>query len=241
MTYTKKDPIKQFIGYSALAHAALLVALILRGTLFASAPKIYIPSLRVDLVALPDLKKNDLPPTKEETAIEKPKPAPEPKLDVKPDDSGDISLKKKKDLSKKEKEAQDRLKNALARIKALERIKAMTGQQVKGNQISKGSSLSGDAKTSLETTYFDVVLERVRNYWELPKWLQDQAGLSAQVKLFIDRQGKMIRYEFVRKSGNESFDNEIKRTLQSAVPFPAPPIAIIPDVSGEGILLGFPM
>jgi outer membrane biosynthesis protein TonB len=61
------------------------------------------------------------------------------------------------------------------------------------------------------------------------------------VKIFIDRQGKLIRYEFIKPSGNASFDGEIKRTLQSAVPLPEPPIAIIPEVSREGILLGFPI
>ena len=86
----------------------------------------------------------------------------------------------------------------------------------------------------------DVVLERVRNYWELPKWLQEQ-NLSAQVTIYIDRKGQMTRYVFTKPSGNESFDGEVKRTLQSAVPFPEPPIAIIPDVSQQGIVLGFPI
>lgn len=246
MMETRKDPIQQFIGYSLIAHLALLVALILRGTILAPPPKEYVPSLRVDLVAMPDLKKTDVPVIKEEK-VEKPveKPAEKPaeaKLEeVKPAEDGEIALKKKKEKSAREKAAQEKLKNALARIKALERIKMMAGTQIKGNQISKGSALSGDAKTALETTYFDVVLERVRNYWELPKWLQDQAHLSAQVTIFINREGKMTRYVFNRTSGNESFDNEIKRTLQSAVPFPAPPIAIIPDLANEGIVLGFPM
>lgn len=235
-----KDPMKQYLLYSMAAHAALLVALILRGTVLAPPPKVYVPSLRVDLVALPDLKKTDVPVIKEEKPEEQVAPKPDPKLtDVKPSEEGEISLKKKK--SAREKAAQERLKNALARIKALERIKKMSGEQIKGNQISKGSALTGDAKTSLETTYYDVVLERVRNYWELPKWLQEQTHLSAQVTVYINREGKMIRYVFNRPSGNESFDSEVKRTLQQSVPFPPPPLAILPDVSNEGIQLGFPM
>lgn len=207
-----------------------------------SAPKVYIPSLRVDLVALPDLKKNelqDLTPPSESAAP--PDTSEAKKIEVPSETDGDFSLQKKKDKSKKEKEAQERLKNALARIKALEKIKAMSGAPVKGNAISKGSSVSGDAKTSLETTYFDVVLERVRTYWELPKYLQEQAQLSAQVTIFIDRKGLVTRTVISQSSGNAAFDNEVKRTLQSAAPFPEPPIAILPDLAQEGILLGFPL
>jgi outer membrane biosynthesis protein TonB len=233
--------LQRFLVVSGALHLALALFLIIKGTLLVSPPKVYIPSLRVDLVALPDLKKTDTPelPTTEPAPEAPAKPA-ETKIETPPADEGEILLKKK-NSSKKEKEAQARLKNALARIKALERIKAMAGAPVKGNQISKGSSLSGDAKTSLETTYFDVVLERVRNYWELPQWLQEQTQLSAQVTIFIDRQGRLSRFVFNRASGNESFDNEIKRTLQAAAPFPEPPIAILPDLAQEGILLGFPM
>ncbi|MBS1957908.1 MAG: TonB family protein [Bdellovibrionales bacterium] len=234
------DNLKRFIGVSSAIHIAAIIFLVLRGTLLAPPAKVYVPSLRVDLVALPDQKKNDLPPAQETAQTKPEEKRPDLKLDVKPTNEGEISLKKKKASSRKEKEAQEKLKNALARIKALERIKMMAGQQVKGNAISKGSSLSGDAKASLETTYYDVVLERVRNYWELPKWLQDQ-NLSAQVTVYIDRNGQITKYIFTKPSGNESFDSEVKRTLQSAVPFPEPPIAIIPDVSQQGIVLGFPI
>jgi TonB family protein len=233
-----------YFRISAFLHIGLAAFLVLKSIVFPSEPKVYIPSLRVDLVALPDLKKTDtqtLPPSPTESAAaEKPKET-EAKLENPADPDGDLSISKKKERSKKEKEAQDRLKNALARMKALEKIKAMSGAPVQGNQISKGSSMSGDAKTSLETTYFDVVLERVRNYWELPKWLQEQTQLSAQVTIFIDRKGQLIRQVLTRSSGNAAFDNEIKRTLQNATPFPEPPIAIIPDLAQDGILLGFPL
>lgn len=235
------DSLKKFLVYSGVLHLLALFAMLIKSVVAPSEPKLYVPSLRVDLVALPDLKKNELPPQPApEDAATKPKEEPKPVLDTKPAEDDEIALKKKKEQSKREKAAQEKLKNALARIKALERIKLMAGAQVKGNAISKGSALSGDAKTSLTTTYYDVVLERVRNYWELPKWLQDQ-NLSAQVTVFIDRNGQMTRFEFKKHSGNESFDNEVKRTLQSAVPFPAPPIAIIPDVGQQGIVLGFPI
>ena len=145
-------------------------------------------------------------------------------------EKGDYSLSKKK--------RKDRMKNALDRIKSLEKIKA--GEQVRGNKIAKGSSASGEAKESAETTYFDVVLDKVRAEWELPQWLQDK-NLSAKVLIQIDRRGMITHTQFIKSSGNDQFDSAIKRALQAASPLPVPPTQILASVSGDGILLGFPL
>ena len=267
--FNQEKNLKRFIVFSLALHILLLIYLSLKSALFPDQPKEYLPSLRVDLVALPDLKKaeiaepkavevekpKEIEKPKEETPevekpVEKPKEKvkPAPKVQAKPDIKADTSAgdfavkKKKKELhEKKEKEAQKKLKSALDRIKALERIKAMAGgDEIKGNRISKGSALSGEAKTSLETTYFDVVLERVRSNWELPKWLQDRE-LSATVMIYLDARGGLKSFKFTKSSGNEQFDNEVKRTLQASAPFPLPPSAIASDLSGSGISLGFPI
>ncbi len=224
------------------------MVLFMKSVLLPSLTTPYVPSLRVDLVALPDQKKTEVlqppaPPAPEPVKEANPVKA-EPKLAVKPaDEPGDFSVmkKKKKTQSKKEKDAQKKLKEAIARIKAIERIKAMTaGEPIKGNQVSKGSALTGEAKTALETTYFDVVLERVRSYWELPKWLQDQ-NLQAKVMVFIDSKGNLSSYQFIKTSGSDAFDSEVKKTLQSSAPFPAPPSDIASDVSSNGVVMGFPI
>ena len=85
-----------------------------------------------------------------------------------------------------------------------------------------------------------MILERVRSYWELPKWLHDQ-NLHAKVAIFIDRRGQLIRYEFRKSSGNEQFDAEVKRTLEVSWPFPLPPDGVASDLATEGVLLGFPL
>jgi TonB family protein len=85
-----------------------------------------------------------------------------------------------------------------------------------------------------------VVLERVRTYWELPKWLRDQ-NRAAKVMVYLDSQGRLKSYEFIQPSGSEPFDSEVKRTLQAAAPFPVPPGGISGDIAKQGILLGFPL
>jgi outer membrane biosynthesis protein TonB len=239
--------LKRFLSLSVVLHVFGVLYLLLKSLMFPDEPKVYLPSIRVDLVGLPSQKLNEVP-APVATPAEKPKPAPaaEPKTEVKPDaDEGEISLskkkKKKQEHAKKEKEAQKKLKQALERIKAIERIKALAGgDEIRGNRVSKGSALTGEAKTALETTYFDVILERVRANWELPKWIQDQS-LNAKVVVYLDGRGNLKSFRFSKTSGNEQFDSEVKRTLQASSPFPVPPGAIASDISGQGILLGFPL
>ena len=236
---------------SLFLHFTLALFLALKSMISPSEPKVFLPTLRVDLVGLPDLKRSEIPqpapaPTEEKKEVPPP-PAPAPvKSEVPPEiEKGDFSStkkkSKKKEESKKEREAQTKLKRALERIKALERVKALAGEdEIKGNQVSKGSALTGEAKQALETSYFDVVLERVRTYWELPKWLQDQ-GRSAKVMVYLDSQGRMKSIQIVQSSGSDAFDQEVKRTLHAANPFPLPPPAIAGEIGSQGILLGFPL
>ena len=209
---------RRFVLFSIALHVLLIIYMAIKSLVFPDTATEYLPSLRVDLVALPDQKKNDtLTPKPAEPEPEAQKPKAETKPDVK------------------------KLKATLERIKAIERIKALAGgDEVRGNKISKGSALTGEAKTSLETTYFDVILERVRSNWELPKWLQEQ-NLSAKVTIYLDARGQMKSFKFTKSSGNDQFDSEVKRTLQASSPFPLPPDAISSDLSGSGILLGFPL
>jgi len=246
-TQAQKNFLSRFLAVSAFFHLLAYLALMLGPSLQLSKPKPYIPSLRVDLVGLPLQKTPETaapPPT--EASAPSPAPAPpprKPKMRELPED-GDFALKKQKNKakeSKKEKEAKRKLKQAIERIRAIERIKALTAsEEVRGNRISKGTSLSAEARTTLEAGYFEVVLEQVRTHWELPKWLIGQ-GLSAKVLLQIDSRGIIRSFKFVQSSGNASFDQEVKRALLAASPFPVPPQDISGSLVNDGILLGFPL
>lgn len=234
---SKQDQaLSRAIKVSIIIHVSLLVFLILKSIVAPSEvnTKEYIPSLRVDLVALPDQKTTD----QVTPAMPVPAEAEEPVKEVKkevvktaPEEKGDYSLNKKK--NKKE-----RMKSALDRIKALEKIKE--GEPIRGNKVMKGSSSKGVATENVQTTYIDVVLDKVRNEWELPQWLKDK-GLTAKVLIKIDRRGMITSTRFLKTSGNEQFDAAVKRTLQASVPFPAPPLSILADMSGDGIVFGFPI
>jgi len=256
-TQRSEDSLTKAIRVSIALHGLLLIVLLLKELVIPSEPKMkeYLPSLKVDLVALPDQKAAEVttpiqPSAPEETkqaeevkkpeAVAKAEPVKEPTKE----ETADYSLKKKQPKTKAEKaatkreESRERMKNALARIKALEKIRE--GELIKGNQVMTGSSAKGDSSKNTDTTYYDVVLEKVRNEWELPQWLQGK-GLSAKVLVKIDRRGSISSIQFLRSSGNNQFDAAVKRTLSQAMPFPAPPVSVLADVNTDGIILGFPI
>ena len=76
--------------------------------------------------------------------------------------------------------------DAEAKIRALERLKDKTEEAppaeddeaivIKGNQVSKGTSLSGDAKEQAQAGYYDLLRDSLAEYWSLPVWLQRQSS-----------------------------------------------------------------
>lgn len=237
-------------------HVLAIIAVIFKSLVFPSKSKPYIPALRVDMVALPDVLKKDLqnlPLTQgakeivealksAEKEAKKVKPIKLPDTPVEKADPHEMVLKPKAS-AKREK----RLSSALDRIKALAKIesetkaeaKAASGVIIKGNQISKGSSLSGNAKEA-EARYEDAVLSKLQQNWSLPVWLSRQ-NLSAKVRIFIDSRGRIRSYRFEQASGNAQFDTAIKKTLEESQPFPPPPEAVASAMLVDGIPLGFPL
>ncbi len=228
--------LERTLSISFALHLVAIILLALKEALLPSDPIIFTPSLRVDLVALPDQKINETltPPVEPEPEPrpEKPTPTVEKKetRDLTPSQSGlaEINLKKKKEKESRKK----KLEQAIRKIRALERIK--------GNVLSKGSAVSGEAKLSLETSYFDIVLENIRLHWELPRWLQDRP-LQARAKIKVAPSGQIILIQITESSGVQAYDLEVKRALQAASPLPEPPEALKGDLLKNGLVLGFPI
>ena len=244
--------------WSIIGHGMLMAFVILKSLVFPGNPVPYIPTLRVDIVGLPDALRKDLS-----------KPATSASLtDIKKAlDKVDQELRRAKlktpvapakDTSEKpvtdemvlkpkppdSKGLDKKLKGALARIKALEKISSSDGETrptvIKGNFISKGSSLSGDARESAESNYYDNLRSKLQESWALPVWVARQ-NLSAQVQIYIDGRGRLRTYRFVKLSGNPQFDGAVKQTLMESQPFPAPPPELASSILVDGILVGFPL
>ncbi len=235
--------IKTGFKWSLIGHFLLIGIVLIQCIVFHQKTPPYIPTLKVDLVALPDVLKKDL--TLEQTKNE-------------------INDLLKKEESKKEKTSQQKIsspdslkvknrveiknKSALERIKALAKIpedhpksdRRSYQKLIQGNHISLGSSLSGEAKEAQVTHYHDFLLHQLQEHWTLPTWI-DRQDFSARVEIYIDHKGNVQKLHFLKSSGNLKFDEAVKRAIHESEPFPPPPAELQSTLLSDGILFGFPL
>lgn len=249
--------LQRALKVSAIAHAGFALFIIVKSLIFPGKPVSYIPSLRVDIVGLPDLLKkdknkvskladpSDLNKALKEAEVkakelkETAKKAPKPKEIAKP---GEMVMKPKA-AAAETKVREKKNQSALDRIKALNKIaesEEPTAVVVKGNQVSKGTSLSGNARESAQASYFDLLRDRLQDNWSLPVWLARQ-NLSATVQISIDGRGRLRSFKFLKVSGNLQFDEAVKRSVNESQPFPIPPREILENLMIDGIPVGFPL
>lgn len=250
------DRLSLGLKWSVILHILVLATFSIKSAFFEENLTPYRPTLRVDVVDLPDVLKKDLSKvrkkeaspapekpkeTKKETKTEEPKKELKKKVPPK-----EMVLAKKAQKSKKTKaKRKKKMESALERLKALEELDEEENEEIlapdiiKGNILSKGTSLAGDAKESPEMSYYDEVLEKIRENWSLPIWLARQ-DLSAQVLIFIDSDGRIRGSNFKKRSGNSRFDEIVEETLNKTE-LPPPPEDFQQQVGREGILLGFPL
>jgi colicin import membrane protein len=244
------------IRWSMGVHGVLILLILVKALVFPNTPKMYIPTLRVDVVGLPDLlkseKKNpsnnksleDIQKMLEKAQVDankvkKPPPPAKVKTPVEKADPDEMVLKPKQIQNDAARDK--RLEAAMRRMKALakldsENTPAAPAAPIKGNKLSKGNSTSGDAKESDTANYYDTVRSKLQENWALPVWLSRQK-LSAQVEIVIDSRGTVREFRFVKTSGNPQFDEAVKKTLAASQPFDTPPS----DLLMNGILIGFPL
>lgn len=245
MDAIREDRLGRAVTWSFVGHGAIALFIVLKSLVFPGEPVMIAPALRVDLVGLPDLLKKDLSsvpkilPKSETPAKPATKPVPSAEI-AKPDEM--VLHPKKTEKTKKKIDA------ALARIRALERLKDKTDDEnadeeaivIKGNQISKGASLSGDAREKAQFGYYDLVREALVEYWALPTYLTREK-LSAQIQMRIDPAGRVLSLKFVKSSGNPKFDEAIRATIRDAQPLPRPPKELLGSLADDGIVVGFPL
>jgi len=253
MDATREDQLGRAVTWSLIGHGAIAIFIVVKSLVFPGDPIVITPSLRVDLVGLPDLLKKDLAnvpkalpkPNLEEKSVTKPEmPVPV----AKPDELVLNPTKVKKTTTEEEKAKAKKIDSALARIRALERLKDKaddTDQDdeaivIRGNQVSAGSSLSGNARENAQAGYYDRIREALVEYWSLPPWLARQT-LSAQIQIRIDPAGRVLASKFLKSSGSAPFDEAILATLRDAQPLPRPPKELVQSLIDNGVVVGFPL
>ena len=220
----------QYLGISTISHICLLLLIMGANYIFNNETENILPSIQVDLVDLPRLKKNEIPiEDLRKKAIEK-------KVNkIKREKTKDRirSLKKIKKLIKE----RDTSKRT-SQEKNLKKFEDKYRVLLAGNQKNTGDSITGALKTSINS-YVSNIINQIREHWELPLYLQDK-GLRASVTLFIDAQGN-ARYTFQKRSGNNIFDELVRNALELSIPFSPPPIEIVSLLRRNGIEVLFPL
>ena len=254
----KKDNFNQFILISLGLHLVLFIFLTVKVVFFPRELTRHEPAVRVDMVALPEkikpqvplaekAKPKPKPPPKE---VEKPKPVPPPKKEPpkpkpkpkvkKPKAKPKPAKPKPKPQSKAMKKEQQ---GALERIKARKNLEAKQEEETqkreyKGNELSKGDSLGGIQKLQHDS-YLGDLNNHIKNHWNLPEWLADKE-LKATVVLLISDSGRIKSKRFISRSGNTLFDQQVNDTLEKANPLPPPPDDLVSFFANEGVEIRFP-
>lgn len=258
---SENDAFSWFTKISAALHLIIGFIFVAAPLLFPHKPIQYVPSVRVDLVGLPDMTKaeqqNKPVPAVSNAELKRlekkldamkdaPKLEPVPEVEKEVAKPDEMVLKKetKKEVApvKKDDSAQRKkqLNSAIERMKALEAIRGEQSDSeavkpLKGNVVNKGSALFGE-QTNDTNAYVDSLVTKIRANWDLPIWMARQKA-SAKIVLRIRSDGSIGQIQFVQTSGNEKFDQFVRNCITKSAPFDPPPA----DIESDGIMLGFPL
>jgi colicin import membrane protein len=88
-----------------------------------------------------------------------------------------------------------------------------------------GGGAQGTVRLSPELRdYFRRLEERVRSSWVLPGALgRDAAKLVVELRIVIEKDGRVSEDRIERGSGNLYFDESVRRAIRKASPLPVPP------------------
>jgi TonB family protein len=211
------------VGISLVIHIASVVFLNLNPwpTIIKVRPTAYTVTLMPLSLREPEIPKTNVSPPKEEISkpIEKAKPIEKPKKD-------DIVEKVRK--TQKEKESTKQLQEALDEIKK---------RVARKEREAERSTAITSAKASLEmesklNDYYSLVWAKIKGAWTIPEnLLKVTVDLETVIVVIIERDGKIQKFWFEKKSGNAVYDQSAMRAIRKAEPLPP-----IPKELGENTL-----
>ncbi|MGB8332232.1 MAG: cell envelope integrity protein TolA [Polyangiales bacterium] len=120
------------------------------------------------------------------------------------------------------------------------------------SDLTKGPELEGDPDGIIEGTkssgndleiYLGKLYSYFRSGWQVPTLITDEElqKLTCVIELSITKDGRVGAYEVTRPSGNEAFDESVRRRMAQAegADLPAPPDSVANRILGETISLRF--
>ncbi len=220
------------LGVSLLFHFALVLLLSLNPwpTLIKVRPTAYTVTLMPVSIPEPEIPPPTAPPVPKEEKIkpvEKVKPIEKPRKD-------DIVEKVKK--KERDKESLNRLQEALEEIRkkaALDEIqKRVSKREVTPAPPPSSPMISPVApplispflRESKLNEYYGLIWAKIKQSWTIPEnLLKEGLDLETIIVIIIERNGKVQKSWFEKKSGNALYDQMAMRAIIKAGPLPPIP------------------
>jgi len=227
----KIDRLLKMGGVSLLLHIALVILLSLNPwpTIIKVRPTAYTVTLMPISIQEPEIQKPIPPPAVKE---EIPKPIEKPKIEKPKKD--DIVEKVKK--THKEKVELKHLQEAIEEIRkkiALDEIQKRVARREKTEErapvVSPPVPMVSSPKTppSMESKlneYYSMIWAKIKEAWTIPEnLLKEMVDLETVIVIIIERDGKIQKSWFEKKSGNALYDQMAMRAIKKAEPLPPIP------------------
>jgi TonB family protein len=218
-------------GVSSLLHIALVAFFSINPwpTIIKVQPTAYTVTLMPIPIPEPEIQKPTPPPVVKE---EKPKPIEKPKKD-------DIVEKVKVKKTQKEKVERKDIEEALEEFRkkvAIDEIKKRLARREKTEEqtpvVSPPAPIVPSPKTktppisepNLDTSYGSLVKLKIKEAWTIPENLiKEMVDLETIIVIIIDRDGRVEKWWFEKKSGNAIYDQSTVRAIIKAEPLPPIP------------------
>lgn len=232
------DRFLKMLGISLIIHIAFVAFLNLNPwpTIIRVRPTAYTVTLMPISLPEPKIPKTPVQPAPKEEKIkpvEKVKPIEKPK-------KGDIVEKvKKKEIDK---ESLNRLQKALEEIRkkiALDEIKKKVSIREKVEEKPPIAPLSNgplESKPELKNIYGKIVESKIKEVWTIPENLvKEIVDLETIIIIIIDKDGRVQKSWFEKRSGNAFYDQSAMRAIKKAEPLPPIPIELNKETIEFGI------
>ena len=223
-----RTPAAPAVALAVLFHALIFAAALVLPRLFDRAPPLRKPII-ARLVALGRPRDPHLLPRKES-----PPPAASASSKTAP------SLKPAPAPPRREPSRRDLMERALARAagKATPEPREPPDPERAG---SAQGSVEGTAATAEEgDAYFTAVHDAILENYVVPSVISERERLylAASVLAYIGPDGRILKHEFQKKSGNSFFDQALDAAIEKTR-LPPPPPDLAPSLRDNGVVLNF--
>jgi TonB family protein len=242
MAFTRQpgnEILLKMVGISLAIHIVLVVFLNfnLWPTIIKVRPTAYTVTLMPISIPEPEIPKTSVPPVPKREKIkpiEKVKPIEKPKKD-------DIVEKVKKSEKKMEKLTEKKKESLKHLQQALEEIRKKIALDEIQKKVARREPVEDKppvVSPELGNIYSSIVESKIKKEWTIPENLvkeKELFDLETIIVIIIDKDGRVQKSWFEKKSGNVFYDQSAMRAIRKAEPLPPIPKELNKDMLEFGI------